>query len=75
MQRMIQFAMVADLALPLPVGIISFFLSVDKAPFYWALSLIKPNIARHIPGNTKILYFFNCLLDGSHTTGTGGFSM
>ena len=21
------------------------------------------------PGNTKILYFFNCLLDGMHTTG------
>ena len=20
------------------------------------------------PGNTKILYFFNCLLDGMHTT-------
>ena len=22
------------------------------------------------PGNTKILYFFNCLLDGMHTTGS-----
>jgi hypothetical protein len=22
------------------------------------------------PGNTKILYFFNCLLDGMHTTDT-----
>ena len=22
------------------------------------------------PGNTKILYFFNCLLDGMHTTFT-----
>ena len=22
------------------------------------------------PGNTKILYFFNCLLDGMHTTAT-----
>ena len=21
------------------------------------------------PGNTKILYFFNCLLDGMHTNG------
>ena len=21
------------------------------------------------PGNTKILYFFNCLLDGMHTIG------
>ena len=21
------------------------------------------------PGNTKILYFFNCLLDGMHTRG------
>ena len=23
------------------------------------------------PGNTKILYFFNCLLDGMHTTLAG----
>ena len=22
------------------------------------------------PGNTKILYFFNCLLDGMHTIGS-----
>ena len=22
------------------------------------------------PGNTKILYFFNCLLDGMHTSGS-----
>ena len=22
------------------------------------------------PGNTKILYFFNCLLDGMHTNGS-----
>ena len=27
------------------------------------------NVARYTPGNTKILYFFNCLLDGMHTTG------
>ena len=26
------------------------------------------NVARYTPGNTKILYFFNCLLDGMHTT-------
>ena len=26
------------------------------------------NVARCTPGNTKILYFFNCLLDGMHTT-------
>ena len=26
------------------------------------------------PGNTKILYFFNCLLDGMHTTLLPGFS-
>ena len=25
------------------------------------------NVARYTPGNTKILYFFNCLLDGMHT--------
>ena len=25
------------------------------------------------PGNTKILYFFNCLLDGMHTIGGNGF--
>ena len=25
------------------------------------------------PGNTKILYFFNCLLDGMHTMGGQGF--
>jgi hypothetical protein len=25
------------------------------------------------PGNTKILYFFNCLLDGMHTTAIGSF--
>ena len=24
------------------------------------------------PGNTKILYFFNCLLDGMHTTCSKG---
>ena len=24
------------------------------------------------PGNTKILYFFNCLLDGMHTTALFG---
>ena len=27
------------------------------------------NVARYTPGNTKILYFFNCLLDGMHTKG------
>ena len=27
------------------------------------------------PGNTKILYFFNCLLDGMHTTLTGRLSL
>ena len=26
------------------------------------------NVAPYTPGNTKILYFFNCLLDGMHTT-------
>ena len=26
------------------------------------------NVARYTPGNTKILYFFNCLLDGMHTS-------
>ena len=26
------------------------------------------------PGNTKILYFFNCLLDGMHTIGSLEFS-
>ena len=25
------------------------------------------NVARYTPGKTKILYFFNCLLDGMHT--------
>ena len=25
------------------------------------------NVAPYTPGNTKILYFFNCLLDGMHT--------
>ena len=25
------------------------------------------NVARYTPGNTKILYFFNCLLDGMYT--------
>ena len=25
------------------------------------------------PGNTKILYFFNCLLDGMHTIRGNGF--
>ncbi len=25
------------------------------------------------PGNTKILYFFNCLLDGMHTIYLSGF--
>ena len=25
------------------------------------------NVARYTPGNTKMLYFFNCLLDGMHT--------
>ena len=25
------------------------------------------------PGNTKILYFFNCLLDGMHTISLSGF--
>ena len=29
------------------------------------------NVARYTPGNTKILYFFNCLLDGMHTKATG----
>ena len=28
------------------------------------------NVARYTPGNTKILYFFNCLLDGMHTIGS-----
>ena len=28
------------------------------------------NVARYTPGNTKILYFFNCLLDGMHTNVT-----
>ena len=28
------------------------------------------NVARYTPGNTKILYFFNCLLDGMHTKRT-----
>ena len=27
------------------------------------------------PGNTKILYFFNCLLDGMHTTLLGRLSL
>ena len=27
------------------------------------------------PGNTKILYFFNCLLDGMHTTLPGRLSL
>ena len=27
------------------------------------------------PGNTKILYFFNCLLDGMHTTLPGCLSL
>ena len=27
------------------------------------------------PGNTKILYFFNCLLDGMHTTLPGSLSL
>ncbi len=31
------------------------------------------NVARYTPGNTKILYFFNCLLDGMHTIGGNGF--
>ncbi len=29
------------------------------------------NVARYTPGNTKILYFFNCLLDGMHTKEQG----
>ena len=29
------------------------------------------NVARYTPGNTKILYFFNCLLDGMHTKAVG----
>ncbi|MBP0062321.1 hypothetical protein JYQ78_03525, partial [Anaerobutyricum hallii] len=33
------------------------------------------NVARYTPGNTKILYFFNCLLDGMHTTLLGRLSL
>ena len=33
------------------------------------------NVARYTPGNTKILYFFNCLLDGMHTTRKKAFLM
>ena len=33
------------------------------------------NVARYTPGNTKILYFFNCLLDGMHTTLRGRLSL
>ena len=30
------------------------------------------NVAPYTPGNTKILYFFNCLLDGMHTKTSKG---
>lgn len=33
------------------------------------------NVARYTPGNTKILYFFNCLLDGMHTIVNGSYNV